>query len=162
MISNRNDIFRCLIIGSCLIIFWGVIIIWIASYQNLCHALYLTLYFTKYSGVTIIWNSTRSMPWDVPTNQNMSSNWHQRVYTIQSIYKAMLSLKKPEWFKKRFCRFFWPCFPAPTVQQQPLCGVSTGSDHSCRHSVTSKTLEHRMCLCSSAQYSEEPLPLSGK
>ena len=79
MISNRNDIFRCLIIGSCLFIFWGVIIIWIVSYQNLCHALYLTLYFSKYSGVTIIWNSTRSMPWDVPINWNMSSNWHQRV-----------------------------------------------------------------------------------
>ena len=80
MISNRNDIFRCLIIGSCLFIFWGVIIIWIVSYQNLCHALYLTLYFSKYSGVTIIWNSTRSMPWDVPINWNMSSNWHQRVW----------------------------------------------------------------------------------
>jgi len=79
MISNRNDIFRFLIIWSCLFIFWGVIIIWIASYQNLCHALYLTLYFSKYSGVTIIWNSTRSMPWDVPINWNMSSNWHQRV-----------------------------------------------------------------------------------
>ena len=79
MISNRNDIFRCLIIGSCLFIFWGVIIIWIVSHQNLCHALYLTQYFSKYSGVTIIWNSTLSMPWDVPTNWNMSSNWHQRV-----------------------------------------------------------------------------------
>ena len=79
MISNRNDIFRCLIIGSCLFIFWGVIIIWIASYQNLYHALYLTLYFSKYSGVTIIWNSTHLIPWDVLTNWNMSSNWHQRV-----------------------------------------------------------------------------------
>ena len=87
---------------------------------------------------------------------------HSTVYILFNLSKAMLSLKKPEWFKKRFCRFFWPCFLAPTVQQQPLCGVSTGSDHSCRHSVTSKTLEHSMCLCSSAQYSEEPLPLCGK
>ena len=79
MISNRNDIFRCLLIGSCLFIFWGVIIIWIVSYQNLCHALHLTLYFSKHSGVTIIWNSTHSMPWGVPTNWNMSSNWNQWV-----------------------------------------------------------------------------------
>ena len=64
-------------------------IIWIVSYQNLCHALYLTLYFSKYSGVTIIWNSTRSMPLDVPINWNMSSNWHQRVP-----YVAFLRLEK--------------------------------------------------------------------
>ena len=68
--------------GSCSLIFGGMIIIWIVSYQNLCHALYLTLYFSKYSGVTIIWNSTCSMPWDVPINWNMSSNWHQRVLCI--------------------------------------------------------------------------------
>ena len=96
MISNRNDIFRCLIIGSCLFIFWGVIIIWIVSYQNLCHALYLTLYFSKYSGVTIIWNSTRSMPWDVPINWNMSSNWHQRVLVF--IFWELLWLTLSVWF----------------------------------------------------------------
>ena len=91
MKSNRNDIFRCLIIGSSLFIFWGVIIIWIVSYQNLCHALYLTLYFPKYSGVTIIWNSTCSMPWDMPINWNMSSNWHQRVIGVSVM---MTSLEK--------------------------------------------------------------------
>ena len=96
MISNRNDIFRCLIIGSCLFIFWGVIIIWIVSYQNLCHALYLTLYFSKYSGVTIFCNSTRSMPWDVPINWNMSSNWHQRVaHTGFSDYLVVLPSGNP-------------------------------------------------------------------
>ena len=97
MISNRNDIFRCLIIGSCLFIFWGVIIIWIVSYQNLCHALYLTLYFSMYSGVTIFWNSRRSMPWDVPINWNMSSNWHQRVRrTVKAAKLAQRSPRKTQ------------------------------------------------------------------
>ena len=118
MISNRNDIFRCLIIGSCLFIFWGVIIIWIVSYQNLCHALYLTLYFSKYSGVTIIWNSTRSMPWGVPTNWNMSSNWHQRVqYFWKKSRTLRLNIYNPlvDWLKdschlsnaRQMCRFYF-------------------------------------------------------
>ena len=107
MISNRNDIFRCLIIGSCLFIFWGVIIIWIVSYQNLCHALYLTLYFSKYSGVTIIWNSTRSMPWDVPINWNMSSNWHQRVglFLPCTILVKIYSFDDDEYYWHMKCLF---------------------------------------------------------
>ena len=110
MISNRNDIFRCLIIGSCLFIFWGVIIIWIVSYQNLCHALYLTLYFSKYSGVTIIWNSTRSMPWDVPINWNMSSNWHQRVLFWYKTNKNGLLQQFSLLIQNLELRQFWyPC-----------------------------------------------------
>ena len=86
----------CLLIGSCSFNIGGVIIIrsstlftqthfggmsynLIVTYQYLFYALYLTLYFSKLWGVTIIWNSTCSMPWDVPIDWNMSSNWHQRV-----------------------------------------------------------------------------------